>query len=203
MELTQVEHVLVVPTSLFHSLGYFQGFHQGLGSYLETLLDPQHVRYMPRDEMEQDPSFKQLIPYCIFRHRNENGETSIFQYTRGKGGEVRLQALKSIGVGGHISSVDGDGNAAYREGLERELAEEIAIAGSYTEQVVGLINDDETPVGRVHLGVVHLFDMETPQITSREDGIVRCGFEPISKIMADIDSYETWSQIALRALFSV
>lgn len=202
MVLTQVEHVLVVPTALFRSLGYFQGFHYGVDDYLDKLLDPRQVRYLPRDEMEQDPSFKQLIPYCVFRHRDERGKTKIFQYTRGKGGEARLHSLKSIGVGGHISSMDGEGSGAYREGLERELAEEISVGSPFTEHVVGLINDDETPVGRVHLGIVHLFDLESPNIESRESGIAHGGFLPVSEILADIDAYETWSQITLRALFS-
>jgi predicted NUDIX family phosphoesterase len=201
MELTQIEHVLVVPTQLFHSLGYFQGFSGQVDQYLTALLDPVQLKYLPRDEMENDPSFKQLIPYCIFRHRDENGVTRLFQYTRGKGGEVRLHAKKSIGVGGHISSVDGEGSEAYREGLTRELAEEVAIETVHTENVIGLINDDQTPVGRVHLGVVHLFDVETPTIQPREASLALSGFQTVEQILSEIDAYETWSQITLRALF--
>ena len=102
-----VEHVLVVPTLLFHEIGYFQGFHENVVPYLKTLLDPAHTRYMPRDLAEQDPSYKQLIPYCIFRHGDD-----IFCYTRGTAqGEARLHAKRSIGVGGHISTVDRDSSA--------------------------------------------------------------------------------------------
>lgn len=64
---TAVEQVLVVPTLLFHEVGYFQGFNPDSERYLKTLLDPAYTSYRPRDTMEQDPSFKQIIPYCVFR----------------------------------------------------------------------------------------------------------------------------------------
>ena len=73
----QTEHVLVVPTLLFQEIGYFQGFHDRHEPYLKTLLDPAYTSYRLRDTVEEDPSFKQLIPYCIFRH-----EGRIFHYKR-------------------------------------------------------------------------------------------------------------------------
>ena len=95
-----VEHVLCVPTLLFHEIGHFQGFMPDVDRYLTSLLDPQYTSYRPRDEVEEDPSYKQLIPYCIFRH-----EGRVFHYARGaKGGESRLHAKRSVGIGGHIST---------------------------------------------------------------------------------------------------
>lgn len=130
MSLVQTEQVLVVPTELFRELGHFQGFSEDAERYLEELLSPEHTSYRPRGEMEQDPTFKQLIPYVIFRHTDDLGRVSLFQYTRGSGqGEARLHAKRSIGVGGHISSCDGDveGLNPYEEGMRRELEEEVDI----------------------------------------------------------------------------
>ena len=129
MSIAQVEQILVVPTELFHSLGYFQGFNRDVEQYLDTLLDARHVQYLPRPEMEVDPSYKQLIPYCILQYVDQAGEIWLYQYRRGSGqGEARLHALRSIGIGGHISSVDASetGASPYREGLKRELEEELA-----------------------------------------------------------------------------
>lgn len=200
------EQILVVPTSVFHRLGHFQGFlAAGVDRYLDELLDPANTSLRLRGEMEQDPSFKQLIPYCIFRHRDADGRETVFQYTRGKGqGESRLHAKRSVGVGGHISAEDvGEGlENPYREGLKRELAEEIFIDAPYKEQCVGLLNDDLTEVGRVHLGVVHLFDVETPDVRPRESELVECGFRPVEELLADLSRFESWSQICLEALFS-
>lgn len=205
------EQVLVVPTELFHELGHFQGFSTEVDKYLKPLLSSDQLSYRPRKEMEEDPSFKQLIPYVLFTHTDADGKLSLFTYQRGGGGgEARLRAKRSVGVGGHISTVDvadsngADSNAGdvYRRGLERELEEEIQIDTPYTENRVGVINDDETEVGKVHLGIVHRFEVETPSVSPREEDLADARFQPIEEVLAEIEQYETWSQIALKALFT-
>ena len=202
---TTIERILVVPTELFHRLGYFQGFSPRMDRYLGELFSPANISFRPRPDMEDDPSFKQLIPYVIFRHRTADGE-SVFQYTRGGGqGEKRLHRKRSVGIGGHISAVDvgSDGNGdPYEEGMRRELDEEVSIDTPYASRCVGLINDDETEVGRVHLGVVHLVDVDRPAVHPRESEIIDCGFRPVKEILADMDGFETWSQICMKALFA-
>lgn len=196
------ERVLVVPTPLLHQLGYFQGFTAEVDRYLEVLQDPRHASYRPRGEMEHDPSFKQLIPYVIFRHTDSSGRVSLFHYTRGTGqGEARLHRKRSIGIGGHICVDDAGTPDPYSEGMRRELAEEVIIETRFREQCVGLINDDQTEVGKVHLGVVHLLDVERPQIRPREAEIVAAGFSPPEELADSIGAFETWSQICLTALF--
>jgi len=199
----QIEQILVIPTSVFHGLGHFQGFSTEVDRYLDELLSPEHTTYRPRPEMEQDPSFKQLIPYVIFRYTDPAGTVHVFQYTRGKGqGEGRLHSKRSIGIGGHISSVDADADLnPYQEGMRRELEEEVQIDTPYQDSLVGLINDDLTEVGKVHLGIVHVCDVEQPNIQPREADIALCGFEPVEKLLAELDGFETWSQISLKALF--
>jgi predicted NUDIX family phosphoesterase len=202
---TQTERVLVVPTELFHRIGHFQGFCGEVGRYLDTLLRPEHTSYRPRAEVEKDPGFKQLIPYMIFRHTDTAGQQTVFQYTRGTGmGEGRLHRKRSVGIGGHISSIDADSNGAgnpYEEGMRREMDEEVAIDTPYTAHRVGMINDDQTEVGQVHLGIVHLFDVEQPAVRPREPEIIECGFRPVEAILADMAGFETWSQICMQALF--
>lgn len=193
-----VEHVLVVPTLLFHELGYFQGFHGNVDRYLSTLLDPAHTSFRPRNEVEEDPSYKQLIPYCIFRH-----EGRIFSYRRGKkGGEGRLHSKRSVGIGGHISSTDRlHGDRRYDEAMHREISEEVYLDSGYTDRCVGLINDDETPVGRVHLGIVHIFDLDSAKVLPREESILETGFAEPAELIRVRDEFETWSQICLDHLF--
>jgi predicted NUDIX family phosphoesterase len=206
MSTVETEHVLVVPTELFHEVGYFQGFTEQVDQYLERLLDPACISYRPRHEMEEDPSFKQLIPYVLFRYTDEAGAIQLFQYTRGKGqGEKRLHSKRSVGIGGHISSIDAavdSGSDPYQEGMRRELEEEVIIDTPYTVRCVGMINDDLTEVGKVHLGVVHLFDVERPDVQSREDEIREAGFRPVAELMGQLDQFESWSEICLRALFA-
>lgn len=192
-----VEHVLVVPTMLFHEVGHFQGHTTNTQPYLETLLDPNYVSYRPRPEVEEDPSYKQLIPYCIFRH-----DGKIFHYTRGsQQGEKRLHAKRSIGIGGHISAEDQQsGNCVYHEAMWREIKEEVFLETEFTQSCVALINDDETEVGKVHLGIVHIFDLEEPKVRPREESIVQVGFEKPEQLNAQRDQFETWSQICFEFL---
>ncbi|MHB8900114.1 MAG: phosphoesterase [Thermoguttaceae bacterium] len=198
-----VENVLVVPTQLFHKLGYFQGFCGEVDRYLPELLSPQNTTYRPRNQVETDPGLKQLIPYVIFCHRDDSGCRHVFRYTRGTGqGEGRLHRKHSVGIGGHISSSDACGNGCpYAEGMRRELDEEVAIDAPFTDRRVGLINDDETEVGKVHLGVVHLFEVDRPAVRPRETEIVECAFRPVEEILANLDGFESWSQICMRAIF--
>lgn len=191
-----VEQVLVVPTSLFHEIGHFQGFTPEADRYLETLLDPAYTSFRPRDEVEEDPSFKQLIPYCIFRC-----DGRVFHYERGKlQGEGRLRSKRSIGVGGHISSDDQRAECLYREGMRREIEEEVFVDAAAEERCLGLINDDETPVGQVHLGIVHVFDLEAPKVRPREKSIIRTGFADPAELLQDRDRFESWSRICLDEL---
>jgi predicted NUDIX family phosphoesterase len=200
------ERVLVVPTSLFRELGYFQDFSTDVARYLPRLLVGDHLAYLPRGQMEDDPSFKQLIPYVLFRWSDAAGVVHLFEYLRGGGsGERRLRAKRSVGVGGHISTLDaaaGHMEHVYREGMHRELKEEVIIETAYDERIVGLINDDLTPVGQVHLGVVHLCDVSVPLVRAREADVLEAGFRPVSEILPRLDEFETWSQIAVRALFA-
>ena len=202
MSFVSTEHVMVVPTELFREIGYFQGFCSETNRYLERLLDSSVTSYLPRGDMEEDPSYKQLIPYCIFRYIDANGEQSVFQYTRGKGqGESRLHSKSSVGIGGHVSTLDAGDNSPYREGMRRELEEEVDIRTEYKESCVGLINDDSNEVGQVHLGIVHILDVESPDVLPREDDIADAKFVSVSELLNDLERFETWSQICVEALF--
>ncbi|MFC1757818.1 phosphoesterase [Planctomycetota bacterium] len=205
MSTVKTEHVLVVPTEAFHQLGHFQGFSTEVDRYVDQLLVPENISYRPRDVMEEDASFKQLIPYIIFRHTDSNGSQSLFRYRRGSGnGETRLRSKLSIGIGGHISSEDSEeqGNSdPYAVGMRRELEEEVIIETAYTEYCAGMINDDETEVGKVHLGVVHVFDVETPDVRSREEEIADAGFLSIDQLRNETEQMESWSRICFDALF--
>lgn len=191
------EHVLVVPRTLFDSLGSFQGLCLEPQKYLPAFLDPANNFFLARDRAEDDPSHKQIIPYAIFHHAGR-----FLRYVRSKKtGEQRLAAKASLGIGGHVNREDAGlehlGPATYAAGVEREIAEELAISGSWTQRVVGLINDDSNEVGSVHLGVVHWVELETDRVVSNEESIADLRFFTLDELRAERDRLETWSQLAL------
>jgi len=199
------EHVLVVPAQIFHELGYFQGFCTDVERYRNVLLDAKNVQFRPRSKVETDPNFKQLIPYMVLCHTDSSGGVRIFQYVRGKGmGESRLHQKRSIGIGGHISTMDrnlplfGD---VYRMGMKNELDEEVVLRTSFTERCVGLINDDSTEVGRVHLGIIHRLDVAEPEVVSNESDLIESGFMLLEDLRTYRAQMESWSSISLDALF--
>ncbi|MDF2376193.1 MAG: hypothetical protein P1U81_08110 [Verrucomicrobiales bacterium] len=194
------ENVLVISRDLFDELGSFQGISLEPENYLPTILDPANNHFLGRDLAEEDPSFKQIIPYAIFRH-----EDRFLHYVRGgKSGEKRLAAKGSIGIGGHINDTDYAASSLDRDtysiGVEREIDEELNIEGDHTQEVLGLINDDSNEVGKVHLGVVHLFTLESAQVTAGEENIESLEFLTLEELQARHDRLETWSQICVDGL---
>ena len=149
---------------------------------------------MPRHKAEKDDSLKQLIPYFLICHDNR-----IWCYVRGKkSGEERLVAKASLGIGGHINHEDQDllGDIYSRAAI-RELEEEVSIPPGYTHKVVALLNDDLTPVGRVHLGVIHVLKTTSQEVRKKEGMITESGFRTLAELRAMYDRMETWSQICL------
>jgi predicted NUDIX family phosphoesterase len=191
----------VVPAAELDRLGRFQGFSADVARYLGGLLRPELLEFRPRAEVEEDPSYKQLIPYVVIRCGD-----AVFCYTRGKSqGEARLHAKRSLGIGGHVDETDADGRAtpdAYEIALRRELDEEVAINAPGQMRCLGLINDDSTPVGEVHLGVVYEYRLEAPDVAAREDGVADAGFVSLAEVLAGRDRFETWSQICIDALLA-
>lgn len=197
-----MEHVLVITRALFDSLGSFQGFQPEVNRYLEAMLAPGANFFMERPAAELDPTHKQLIPYSIFRFQDK-----YLSYTRGgSSGEKRLVAKRSIGIGGHINPVDQAqdqmGEVMYFNSIEREITEELQLGGSHTQTVIGLINDDISEVGRVHLGVVHVFELSSDDVRSNEDAIQDLRFVSLDDLIAQKDSLESWSQICVEHLAS-
>jgi predicted NUDIX family phosphoesterase len=197
----QGEEILVISRQLFDELGAFQGIKTDVDGYLEAILDPANNFFMDRGKAEDDPSFKQIIPYALFHH---NGK--YLHYTRGKsGGESRLHAQGSVGVGGHINPVDERadplGKATYLAGVEREIDEELNITGGHQNRIVGLLNDDSNDVGKVHLGVVHIFDLESEDVTSAEDALANLAFQSSDDLTGKLHgSLETWSRFCVDKL---
>lgn len=194
------ENILVVPRPVLDELGAFQGLSFEVARYMPVLLDPRRNLFLPRTAAEADPTHKQLIPYLVLRSGDR-----FLHYTRGKsGGEARLHAKGSIGIGGHIN--DGDtraahfDEAAYHRAVERELHEELAITGAYRQTIAALLNDDSTEVGRVHLGIVHLVDVDSRGVAPREDAIANPEFLTLPELTARRATLETWSQIVLDGL---
>jgi predicted NUDIX family phosphoesterase len=194
------ENVLVVRRELFDELGSFQGLNFEPEKYLKAILTRGSNFFIPRREAENDPAYKQIIPYALIAF-----EKTVLHYVRGKkAGEQRLVAKGSIGIGGHMNETDESlfamDEQAYRAGVEREVNEEIKIDSPFEDRIVALLNDDSTDVGRVHLGIVHIFKLKEPKVQKREAMITGLSFLTKQELTAHRESLESWSQICLDSL---
>ncbi len=192
------ERVLCFERKLLEGIGVFQGISLDVEKYLPVVTAPANVLYRNRTEAEQDPRYKQLIPYALIVCRDR-----ILRYRRGRGGqETRLHGLYSVGVGGHISEEDHglfSQGPGYHDAMRRELIEEVAI-DAQKEAAVAVINDDSTEVGRVHLGVVHVVQVADEAVAGRRSGIVGPEFIPMTDAVKDPAAYESWSRFCLEHL---
>jgi predicted NUDIX family phosphoesterase len=194
------ENILVIKRSLFDELGSFQGLNFEAEKYLSVILSRGNNFFLPRAQAEKDPAYKQIIPYVLVAFEN-----SVLHYVRGKkAGEQRLVAKGSIGIGGHMNETDESlfamDEQAYRAGVEREVNEEIKIDARFEDRIVALLNDDTTDVGRVHLGIVHVFKLAEPKVDKREAMITNLALRTRAELMGRRDSLETWSQICVDSL---
>ena len=201
--MAQQEQVLVVERKVLEQAGMFQGLVFDVQRYLDKFFVPGVPRFMARPQAEADPSYKQLIPYVIM-----SCDGKYLSYVRGRrAGEARLTGLRSIGIGGHINPVDADNSSLfaylyenYLAAVQREVAEEVSVEAGHSDKIVALLNDDSTEVGSVHLGIVHHWILDSPNVSRKEQVITQMAFMSPADLHKVKDFMETWSQLCLELL---
>ena len=153
-----------------------------------------------RGDMEEDPSYKQLISYCLLE--NENDEILVYQRLSG-GGEERLHGQSSVGVGGHMNNVVGADsiNEVLRVNAQRELNEEVGLSEDRSQNMeyIGFINDDTNAVGKVHIGVVFKIKVKSSDVEVRETDTLKINWVSQDEIN-DLNHFESWSALILKDL---
>lgn len=195
------EQVLVIKRQTFDEIGAFNGLRFDTHKDIEHIFQNGDPHFMPRSQAENDPSFKQIIPYVIMGCGDR-----FLTYVRGKrAGEKRLVGNRSIGIGGHINPIDdmplfGDLYDTYLTAVEREIEEEVHVECKHADKIVGLLNDDNNEVGKVHLGMVHYWSLDEEKVTRREQMITQMEFMSIDELKNVAEEMETWSSLCLEQL---
>lgn len=185
------EQVLVVPReSIVPGPGWLGVRRDGVAEALATVA--REGRFLRRADAEDDPAHKQVIPYLVLR----DGDRWFLMRRTRAGGDARLHDRWSIGVGGHLNPGDGD----VLGGLRREWAEELAADFLPAFTPVGLLNDDTTAVGAVHIGIVYLADAGGRAVAIRETDKLAGAFATTRAVARVRDAMETWSRLVFDAL---
>lgn len=185
------EQVLVVPRgAVVPGDGWLGVRRDGVEGALEAVA--REGRFVLRSAAEEDPLLKQVIPYLVLR---DGARWFLMRRTKA-GGDARLHDRWSIGVGGHLNPGDGD----VLGGLRREWAEELVADFVPDFTAVGLLNDDTTAVGAVHLGIVYIADAAGRSVSIRETEKLAGAFASTEEVAAVRDAMETWSRLAFDVL---
>ena len=185
------EQVLVVPrASIIEGAGWLGVRRDGVAEALATIA--REGRFSRRADAEDDPAYKQVIPYLVLR----DGERWFLMRRTRAGGDARLHDLWSIGVGGHLNPGDGD----VPGGLRREWSEELVADFEPSFTAVGLLNDDTTAVGAVHVGIVYVADAGGRPVEIRETEKLTGSFVATEQVSLVRDAMETWSRLVFDAL---
>jgi predicted NUDIX family phosphoesterase len=180
------ELVLVVPRrAVIAEPGWTGVRTYGIEAFLRVVA--AEGLFAPRAGMEENPSFKQVIPYLVLR----DGDAYFLMQRTRAGGDARLHDRWSIGVGGHLNPGDGD----LVGGLRREWEEEVVADFVPEFRLVGLLNDDTTAVGRVHLGAVYVADAAGRPVEIRETEKLSGRFASAAEVAAVAHDLETWSRL--------
>jgi predicted NUDIX family phosphoesterase len=190
MRAAAVEEVLCVKRDEIFPDGAWHGFvTEDLDRY-RSIIRERYV-FKPRAEVEDDPSFQQIIPYVVFRH----GERYFLTHRLRASSEKRLRKQYSLGIGGHINPGDLRSGDPILDGLKREWEEEVVYDGRFDAQLLGLLNDESAPVSKVHLGIVFLVDGDTPNIAIRETKKLGGELLTLDEMRRLYLQMESWSQI--------
>jgi predicted NUDIX family phosphoesterase len=191
---TDGELVMVIPrASVMDDPGWHGLTTNGLDDF-EALV-ARDGQFRPRAEMEIDRAWKQVIPYLVLR---DGPRYFLMQRTRA-GGDERLHDRWTIGVGGHLNPGDGD----LAGGLRREWHEEVRADFEPTFRLIGLLNDDTTDVGSVHVGAVYVAEAAGRTVAIRETDKLAGGFAERSEVAEVVERMETWSALVFEHLEGV
>jgi predicted NUDIX family phosphoesterase len=180
------ELVLAVPrAAVMDDPGWLGVRTDGLDGFADLVA--REGRFVPRPAAELDRSQKQVIPYLVLR----DGDRWFLMRRTQAGADARLHDRFSIGVGGHMNPGDGD----LVGGLRREWREELRADFTPDFRLVGLLNDDTTEVGSVHLGAVYVADAAGRPVEIREIHKLSGAFAGRADVAAVLDRMETWSAL--------
>ena len=153
--------------------------------------------FHPRGLMEENPEYKQIIPYMIFEFDN-----NYFLMQRdAKSNEQRLANRYTFGIGGHVRQEDLKNNSII-DWAQREFYEEINYNDPFSIEPIGLLNDDSNAVGQVHVGLVLLIKGTSNAISIKSE-LTNGKLIPLEEAMHFYKDMETWSQMVLMHLLDL
>ena len=187
------ESILVVKRIHLFPQEAWYGLRLGnFSDYLSIITSKKE--FLPRDQMEENPDYKQIIPYLIFMH----DEKLFVMQRKATASETRLQNKYTLGIGGHIRAEDMKKGDLF-DWANREFHEEVVYNDTMTIEPFGVLNDDTNPVGQVHIGFVFLLHGHSNAISIKSE--LKGGqLLTLQECVTLLPHFETWSALVLQTL---
>ena len=187
------EKILCIKEEILFKYGKWNGLMTSTPQkYLNLLRENGEFRV--RKELENDPSYKQIIAQVILRYKDK-----YFLHRQVKRNEERLNSLCPLPIGGHIEEIDSNSDDILETALERELHKEVDLKSNIiSKNYLGLIYlEDDNPVNLVHVGFVYIFDLDGVDVHVKEEGLEDIGFVSLDYLKTNSEKLTYWSRIII------
>ena len=187
------EKILCIKEETLFKYGKWNGLMTSTPQKYLNLLR-ENGEFRTRRELENDPSYKQIIAQVILKYKDK-----YFLHRQVKRNEERLNSLCPLPLGGHIEEIDSNSDDILETALERELHEEVDLKSNIiSKNYLGLIYlEDDNPVNLVHVGFVYIFDLDGVDVHVKEEGLEDIGFVSLDYLKTNSEKLTYWSRIII------
>lgn len=205
------ERVLVYRANELDPLTPWQGLQTSWKKVSRSIFSRLPAHHIRRFDVEQNNDYTQVLTYVLVTRGD-----SILAYRRGTYNRVDqyLRGSLCVGFGGHVTEVDLDlfntETMGVLECATRELTEELRLPAVDLDRlrrhegldIVGIINDDSSDVGRRHLAFVMRYEVSRDSRWAfpkkGEKAIAQLRWISANDPDVWLWHFEYWSQLCLR-----
>lgn len=194
MSKDHTEKIFCIKEDILFEDGKWNGLKtDNIEAYINLIRE--NGEWKPRNELEEDSSYKQVIAQVILKYKDK-----YFLHRQVNRTEGRLNSLCPLPLGGHIEEFDSKtGEDLLNNGLERELHEEVQLnAKIIGKEFLGLIYlEDDNPVNWMHVGLVSVFEVDGDDVHTHEEGLEDIGFVSLDYLKTNKERLTYWSRIII------
>jgi len=183
------------------------GFITDINELSNILSNEKNFTFLERKNAEVNKNYKQLISYVLLT----NSDGNVLTYKRGSYSNAHsmIKGSTCLGFGGHVQDMDSRklftvGFGGVYDTAEREVSEELKGVIPENLEIIGYINDDSSPEGVKHLGVVlrgTIPDSFNIKQVAKELSVNGVTFMSVEQLWEHFYEFEFWSHLIIRKLY--
>lgn len=197
------EEILVFPKKILSELNIRGGFMSDpkiLQKFSDALTSS--CSFVDRKTAENNLDYIQPIPIAYFQYKDKY----LLLRRSEENHKDRMHEKYVIWAGGHVRKQDNKDGNVIKECLLREIGEELYIKNLPSPELIGLMLDTSGVSSSRHLGIIHRFIIDQPDVAismdqkefkERKGKSVSGKFVTSEELATFFDKMERWSQILI------